>query len=106
MENENSTVQNDENKTLKRFNAGSFEGPLDLLWSLIRENKINIYDIPIAEITDQFQDYLDYAVELDLQDLSEFYLWAAKLACIKSRMLLPVDVSFDDDESMEDPRTD
>ena len=84
--------------------AGTFEGPLDLLWSLIRENKINIYDIPIAAITEQFQDYLDYAVELDLQDLSEFYLWAAKLACIKSRLLLPVEVRYDDDESMEDPR--
>ena len=84
--------------------AGPFEGPLDLLWSLIRENKINIYDIPIAEITEQFQNYLDYAVEVDLQDLTEFYLWAAKLVCIKSRMLLPVEVSYDDDESMEDPR--
>lgn len=88
----------------KKFVAGSFEGPLDLLWSLIRENKINIYDIPIAEITEQFQNYLDYAVEVDLQDLTEFYLWAAKLVCIKSRMLLPVEVSYDDDESMEDPR--
>lgn len=88
----------------KEFVAGPFEGPLDLLWSLIRENKINIYDIPIAEITEQFQNYLDYAVEVDLQDLTEFYLWAAKLVCIKSRMLLPVEVSYDDDESMEDPR--
>ena len=84
---------------------GQFEGPLDLLWSLIRENKINIYDIPIAEITEQFLDYLDYAVETDLQDLSEFYSWAAKLVYIKSRMLLPVEVKYDDDESMEDPRT-
>lgn len=90
----------------KKFVAGPFEGPLDLLWSLIRENKINIYDIPIAEITEQFQNYLDYAVEVDLQDLTEFYLWAAKLVCIKSRMLLPVEVSYDDDESMEDPRQD
>ena len=88
----------------RKFTAGEFEGPLDLLWCLIRENKINIYDIPIAEITDQFLDYLDYAVELDLQDLSDFYIWAAKLAHIKSRMLLPVEVSYDDDESMEDPR--
>ena len=88
----------------RKFTAGQFEGPLDLLWSLIRENKINIYDIPIAEITDQFLDYLDYAVQLDLQDLSEFYSWAAKLVYIKSRMLLPVDVAYDDDESMEDPR--
>ena len=89
----------------RKFTAGSFNGPLDLLWSLIRENKINIYDIPIAEITEQYLDYLDYAVETNLQDLSEFYAWAAKLICIKSRMLLPVEVTFDDDESMEDPRT-
>ena len=88
----------------RKYTAGNFEGPLDLLWSLIRENKINIYDIPIAEITEQFLDYLDYAVELNLQDLSDFYLWAAKLVCIKSRMLLPVEVKYDDDESMEDPR--
>lgn len=91
-------------KNQRKFVAGNFEGPLDLLWSLIRENQINVYDIPIAEITEQFQDYLDYAVELDLQDLTEFYLWAAKLACIKSRMLLPVEVRAMDGDSMEDPR--
>ncbi len=88
----------------RKFTAGQFEGPLDLLWSLIRENKINIYDIPIAEITDQFLDYLDYAVEINLQDLSEFYSWAAKLVYIKSKMLLPVEVNYDDEESIEDPR--
>ncbi len=91
-------------KPQRKFTAGQFEGPLDLLWSLIRENKINIYDIPIADITEQFLDYLDYAVQLDLQDLSEFYSWASKLVLIKSRMLLPVEVAYDDDESMEDPR--
>lgn len=94
----------DSTERQKKFSAGPFEGPLDLLWSLIRENKINIYDIPIAEITEQFLDYLDYAVELNLQDLSEFYVWAAKLAHIKSRMLLPVEVDLDDGENMEDPR--
>ena len=92
-------------KKERRFSAGSFEGPLDLLWSLIREQKINIYDIPIAEITDQFLDYLDYAVETNLQDLSEFYTWASKLVYIKSKMLLPVEITYDDDENMEDPRT-
>ncbi len=97
------TVEVEEKKE-RKFTAGQFEGPLDLLWSLIRENKINIYDIPIAEITDQFQDYLDYAVELDLQDLSDFYLWAAKLVNIKSRMLLPVDVADVSKDSAEDPR--
>ncbi len=89
----------------RKFSFGDFDGPLDLLWSLIRENQINVYDIPVAEITEQYLDYLDYAIETDLQDLSEFYKWAAKLIHIKSRMLLPVEVSYDDDESMEDPRT-
>ncbi len=88
-----------------KFTAGQFEGPLDLLWSLIRENKINVYDIPMGEITEQFLDYLDYAAELNLHDLSDFYVWAAKLVCIKSKMLLPIEVTYDDDESMEDPRT-
>ena len=70
----------EETKQKRKFAVGEvFDGPLDLLWSLIRENKLNVYDIPISEITDQFLDYLDYAVELDLHDLSEFYLWAAKL---------------------------
>ena len=94
-----------ETQQKRKFAVGEvFDGPLDLLWSLIRENKLNIYDIPISEITEQFLDYLDYAVELDLHDLSDFYLWAAKLCSIKSRMLLPVEVRLKDDDSMEDPR--
>ncbi len=87
----------------KKFSAGQFEGPLDLLWSLIRESKINIYDIPIAQITEQYLDYLDSIVDTDLTDLSEFYSWAAKLVYMKSHMLLPVDVPFDGDD-IEDPR--
>ena len=89
-------------KVKRSYTAGEFEGPLDLLWTLIRESKINIYDIPIAEITDQYLEYLDYAVQTDLGDLSEFYSWAAKLLYIKSRMLLPVEIEYDDDD--EDPR--
>jgi segregation and condensation protein A len=89
---------------VRKFTAGQFEGPLDLLWSLIREQKINIYDIPIAEITEQYLDYLDYVSKTDLQDLSDFYVWAAKLIYMKSKTLMPVEVSFDDDDSMEDPR--
>jgi len=85
------------------YKAGEFEGPLDLLWSLIRESKVNIYDIPIAQITEQYLEYLDYAVKTDLGDLSEFYSWAAKLIYIKSRMLLPVEVAYDDEDE-EDPR--
>lgn len=85
------------------YKAGEFEGPLDLLWALIRESKVNIYDIPIAQITEQYLEYLDYAVQTDLGDLSEFYSWAAKLIYIKSRMLLPVEVAYDDEDE-EDPR--
>ena len=86
-----------------KYKAGEFEGPLDLLWTLIRESKVNIYDIPIAQITGQYLEYLDYAVQTDLGDLSEFYSWAAKLIYIKSRMLLPVEVAYDDEDE-EDPR--
>ena len=99
------TVDYDEtaDKIVHKYTAGQFEGPLDLLWTLIRDNKINIYDIPIAEITEQFLEYLDYAVKTDLGDLSEFYSWASKLIYIKSRMLLPVEFNYEDDEE-EDPR--
>lgn len=98
-----SVVQVETSKPRRSYVAGEFEGPLDLLWTLIRESKVNIYDIPIAEITEQYLDYLDNLVTTDLTDLSEFYSWAAKLVYIKSRMLLPVEVAFDDEEA-EDPR--
>ncbi|MBQ4014561.1 MAG: segregation/condensation protein A [Treponema sp.] len=96
--------QETESRPRKKFSVGEFQGPLDLLWSLIRESKINIYDIPIAQITEQYLDYLDSIVETDLSDLSEFYSWAAKLVYIKSRMLLPVEVAYDDGDDIEDPR--
>ncbi len=90
----------------RKFITGQFDGPLDLLWSLIREQKINIYDIPISDITEQFLDYLDYAIEVDLQDLTEFYYWAAKLVNMKSSLLIPTELpTFGDDEDMEDPRS-
>lgn len=88
-----------------RYRVGEFDGPLDVLWALIQENKINIYDIPVAELTEQFLNWLDQAAEADLQDLSGFYRWASKLLLIKSRMMLPVEVQLDDDE-YEDPRAD
>lgn len=87
----------------RKFQAGEFEGPLDLLWYLIRKSEINIYDIPIAEITEQYLEYLDYAVQTDLSDLSEFYKWAAMLLNMKSRMLLPIEIDYEDEEA-EDPR--
>lgn len=86
----------------RSFRLKEFEGPLDLLLFLIRKNEVNIYDIPIAEITEQYLDYLSYAVELDLDDLTEFHALAATLLYIKSRMLLPVEIDLDDE--IEDPR--
>ncbi len=79
-----------------------FEGPLDLLLHLIEKSKIDIYDIPIAEITDQ---YLDYIRQMDHEDMdvtSEFMLMAATLIDIKCRMLLPREVNEEGVE--EDPR--
>lgn len=67
----------------------SFEGPLDLLLHLIEKNKINIYDIPISLITEQYLEYLALMQEEKLEDLSEFIVMAATLLDIKARMLLP-----------------
>ena len=98
------TVESESAECAKRwFAAGEFEGPLDLLWFLIHKSEINIYDIPIAQITEQYLEYLDYAVQTDLGDLSEFYKWAAMLLNMKSKMLLPVEITYDDEE-IEDPR--
>ena len=79
-----------------------FEGPLDLLLHLIEKNKINIYDIPIAEITDQYLEYVSCMEEESLDVVSEFLVMAATLLDIKARMLLPREVSEEGEE--EDPR--
>lgn len=78
-----------------------FEGPLDLLLFLIRRSEINIYDIPIHQITEQYLAYLEYATRIDLEDITEFHGLAATLILIKSRMLLPIPI---DDDEYEDPR--
>ncbi|MFP4113199.1 MAG: segregation and condensation protein A [Spirochaetota bacterium] len=79
-----------------------FEGPLDLLLFLIKRAEINIYDIPIHEITEQYLQAIEYATKIDLENITEFYSLAATLLLIKSRMLLPT--HYDDDEEFEDPR--
>mgnify|MGYP001153366142 CR=1 FL=1 len=84
------------------FHISSFEGPLDLLLFLIQKSEINIYDIPISEITEQFLSYLRDQQVTELADLTQFYKMAADLLYIKSRMLLPVDLEFD--EEYQDPR--
>jgi segregation and condensation protein A len=88
----------------RRFKLNDFEGPLDLLLYLIRKNEVNIYDIPIAEITEQYLDFLRSAETLDLEDVTEFHAMAAMLLLIKSRTLLPVEM--DDDSELTDPRQD
>jgi segregation and condensation protein A len=84
------------------FQLEQFEGPLDLLLFLIRKNEVNIYDIPIASITEQYLSYMKYATAVNLENVTEFYLLAATLLYIKSRMLLPVEIDFSDE--IEDPR--
>ena len=79
-----------------------FEGPLDLLLHLIEKNKIDIYDIPIVEITDQYMDYIHSMEKEDLGVMSEFMVMAATLLDIKCKMLLPKEVNEEGEE--EDPR--
>ncbi len=79
-----------------------FEGPLDLLLHLIDKNKINIYDIPIALITEQYMEYINAMQEQDLDIMSEFLVMAATLLRIKSKMLLPIEET--EEEEVLDPR--
>jgi len=80
----------------------AFEGPLDLLLHLIEKNKIDIYDIPIVEITEQYLDYIRQMETEDMNVMSEFLVMAATLIDIKCKMLLPKEVNEDGEE--EDPR--
>ena len=81
----------------------AFEGPLDLLMHLIESNKVDIYDIPIVEITEQYIGYLRNLQEFDMELASEFLVMAATLLQIKSRMLLPKEEQAEDEEE-GDPR--
>lgn len=86
------------------FSLPQFEGPLELLLHLINKNEVNIYDIPISEITEQFLEYLDYVISPDLDNLVDFYAMATDLIYIKSRMLLPINEDDVESEEIEDPR--
>jgi len=90
------------NELSYRLEALDFDGPLDLLLRLIAKNKIDIYDIPIAEITRQYLDYVHMLEERDLDVIADFLLMAATLLDIKARMLLPKNEEQDEEE--EDPR--
>ena len=84
------------------YKLEQFEGPLDLLLHLIEKNKVSIYDIPIAELTDQYLEYVSQMEREDLNVVSEFLVMAATLLDSKSRMLLPAEVNEEGEE--EDPR--
>jgi segregation and condensation protein A len=83
-----------------RLTLPTFEGPLDLLLHLLRQHKLDIYDIPIHLVTEQYNQYLDAMTELDLEVAAEYVYMAALLINIKSRMLLP----RDEERETEDPR--
>lgn len=82
------------------YKLDTFEGPLDLLLHLIDKSEVDIYNIPIKEITDQYMEYLDAMQELELEVTSEFLVMAATLLSIKSQMLLPkppvIEMDYDD----------
>ena len=87
-----------DNMTVK---LDSFSGPLDLLYHLIEKNEIDIYDIPISELTDQYMEFISREENKNMEGMSEFIVMAATLIEIKSRMLLPKPQT---DEPEEDPR--
>lgn len=84
---------------------GDFDGPLDLLLHLIRQEQVNIYDIPVARIADEYLRYLQVMQELDIAVAGDFLVMAATLIELKTRMLLPRD-PFAAPEEEEDPRKD
>ena len=89
---------------MNKFQLEVFEGPLDLLLHLIKKNEVEIVDIPIATITEQYLAYLEMMRELSLDVAGEFLVMAATLVQIKSRMLLPPDETDSDEEEGGDPR--
>lgn len=92
--------------TVYTIRTESFEGPFDLLLHLIKKNEVDIYNIPISEITRQYLEYLDVMKELNLDMAGDFLVMASTLIQIKSRMLLPIPDNEDSgEEELEDPRT-
>src|SRR6185503_4952880 len=87
-----------------RLKLGEFAGPLDLLLYLIKQEQANIFDIPIAKITDEYLRYIRLMKRLDISVAADFLVMAATLIEIKSKMLLPREPSEAEDEEIEDPR--
>ena len=87
-----------------KIKIGDFAGPLDLLLFLIKQERADIFDIPIARITEKYLEYIRLMKKLDISIAADFIVMAATLIEIKSRMLLPRDPFVTEDEEMEDPR--
>ena len=94
-------IRPDRDSDQLKITLGEFEGPLDLLLYLIRQEQVNIYDIPIARITDEYLHYLNLMQELDLAVAGDFLVMAAQLIELKSRMLLPRDPLAVDEEEVD-----
>jgi segregation and condensation protein A len=99
------TIVSDEVTDDLKILLGEFEGPLDLLLHLIRQEQVSIYDIPVARITDAYLRYLQLMQELDIAVAGDFLVMAATLIELKTKMLLPRDPLAPADE-LEDPRSD
>jgi len=95
-------TQDEEDESAYKVTLPSFHGPLDLLLHLIKKHEIDIYDIPIVLVVEQYSAYLDAMTELDLDIAADYIYMAALLINIKSRMLLPRDESAEDE--LDDPR--
>ena len=100
---ETAEIRGDSRDALE-IKLGEFAGPLDLLLFLIRQEQANIFDIPIAKITDEYVKYIRLMKSLDIAIAADFLVMAATLIEIKSKMLLPRDPSAPDEEEFEDPR--
>ncbi|HEV8159702.1 MAG TPA: segregation/condensation protein A [Pyrinomonadaceae bacterium] len=87
-----------------KLELGAFAGPLDLLLFLIKQEQANIFDIPIAKITDEYLKYIRLMKTLDISLAADFLVMAATLIEIKSKMLLPREISDETEEELEDPR--
>ena len=87
-----------------KLRLGEFAGPLDLLLYLIKQEKANIFDIPIAKITDEYLKYLRLLKTFDIAVATDFLVMAATLLEIKSKMLLPREILAAEEEEFEDPR--
>ncbi|MBZ3775763.1 segregation/condensation protein A [Lentilactobacillus otakiensis] len=86
------------------LHLNDFDGPLEVLLHLIQESKMDIYDIQISKITEQYMQYIYDAQQLNLEIVGEYFVMAAKLMVIKSKLLLPTITDDDPDETQADPR--